>query len=495
MVGKRYILSIDIGTTNVKASIYDVVDGRLLGITSSRLNKYTPKPNWVEQDPEELWSKTLYVLKKAFEKTGIEFNQVGGLGIANQRGSIIVWDKRSGKPLYNIITWQCRRTEGIVDKLMNMKKFFKEKTGLIPSSNFSLPKILWVLENIPRLRDRLVRGDAVATTIDTFIVWRLSGGRVYVTDYTNASRTMLFNIVRLEWDSELFELARVPIDAFPGIEPSAAIHGYTSEDVFGASIPIATIIGDQQASCFGHLLVSLGDTKCTHGTGSFILTNVGEEPLFSENLLTTIAWSTRDKVVYALEGSIPATGSIIDWLVSVLGVSKSYSELEELAKKTSRSNLVFIPSPLGLGAPYWRSSIKAGFIGLDISVDKGSIVRAVYESIVFMVKRIIEEIENTINTRIKELRVDGGISRSDFLLQLHADVLEARIVRPKYLETTLLGTSYLAGLALEYYRSIGDIESLWRIDRVFEPIRENTVVYKRKYILWKNVLEKLVNSF
>lgn len=489
----RYIISIDLGTTNVKACIFDFEEGRILNVSRISIPKVIPRPEWIEQDPVTLWKSALYALKDVLNKSKISIRQVEAIGLANQRGSIVAWDKRDGKPLYNVIVWQCRRTDKIVQELaMTYKDLIKKKTGLVPSSNFSYPKIRWLFENIPKIKEGFIKGEIAIGTLDTYFLWKLSGeNKVFATDYTNASRTMLFNIWNLDWDDELLDIFGIPKEHLPEIRPSGTIHGYTDKNILGAEIPIACIIGDQQAALFGQLATLPGMVKCTYGTGSFVLMNIGNRPIITKNLITTIAWSYNKYLTYALEGSMYASGTLIEWLINNLGLASSIRELESMAR-SSGDNVFFIPAILGLGAPYWNNKIKAMFLGLNITTKKHHLVRAVYESIVFMIKRIIEEMEKDSKIKMRELRVDGGLAKSDILLQLQANILGTKVVRPQFLETTLLGSIYMVCLAMKYYKSFSELEKLWKIDKEFHP-EKNTKHFIQKYIAWKKVLETMIS--
>jgi len=487
----QHIIAIDIGTSTIKIAVFDR-KAKIKSIVKMRIPLLHPRPGWIEQDPEEIWKLTLLGIKNAINVAKIDPKSVTVLGLANQRGSIVVWDSRTGKAVHNVIVWQCRRTENIVQAIKReYEAFVKKKTGLIPSSNFSGVKIKWLIENRPKIKEKLLSGEFLVGTLDTFILWKLSNGKLYMTDYTNASRTLLFNIHNLTWDKELLDLLEIPEIPLPEPKPSCEIYGHVNLEVIKINIPVGSVIGDQQASLFGHTAFRLGSTKCTYGTGNFVLMNTGEKPVFAKNLLTTIAWGlSRSRVSYAIEGSLFTTGSAIDWLINNLGLLSSVHEIEEIMVRTPSSNGVyFVPALLGLGAPYWNPNVRGLLVGLKRSTTRFHIIRAVLESIAYATRDIIEEMEKVMKIKVKELRVDGGLSNINSLMQFQADILGVNVVRPKISETTLLGTAYLAGLAIDIWQSLSDIEKLWEVDKVFKPHMDEDV-REKLYLGWKEAVRK-----
>ncbi|MCD6510503.1 MAG: glycerol kinase GlpK [Thermoprotei archaeon] len=468
----KYVLSLDEGTTSARSIVWDY-ESNILGMGQHEFGQIYPRPGWVEHDPEEIWKAQMKAVKDALIMARVKPKDIVAIGVTNQRETTIIWDKRTGRPVYNAIVWQCRRTADIVDWLKaNYLEVIRAKTGLVPDSYFSGPKIRWLLDNVPGLREGAKSGDLLFGTVDSYIIWKLSGGRLHVIDYSNASRTMIFNIHKLEWDEELLEILRIPEEILPEPMPSSAVYGYSDPGVFGAEVPIAGDAGDQQAALFGQVCYDVGMTKCTYGTGNFVLMNIGDKPVLSrKGLLTTVAWGLREgDVTYALEGSIFITGAAIQWLRDGLGIIRTPAETEDMAKSVSDTGGVyFVPAFVGLGAPYWDQYARGLIIGVTRGTKREHVVRSVLEAIAYQTRDVVEIMEEETGHSISSLRVDGGAVRNDFLMQFQADILGKDVIRPAVLETTALGAAYLAGLAVDYWRSLDEIERLWRAERVFKP--------------------------
>ncbi|MEM2479572.1 MAG: glycerol kinase GlpK [Candidatus Bathyarchaeia archaeon] len=485
----RYILALDEGTTSARAIVFDW-SSNIVGLGQHSFLQIYPRPGWVEHNPDDIWVAQLAAIKDALRSARIEPERIAAIGVTNQRETTILWDKSTGKPVHNAIVWQCRRTAGIVDEIKrNYGDMFKDKTGLIPDSYFSGPKIKWLLDNVPELRYRALRGEILFGTVDSFLIWRLTGGRAHVIDYSNASRTMLFNIHEMRWDHELLEILDVPESILPEPKPSSQIYGYSDPGVLGASIPIAGDLGDQQAALFGQAAFEEGMAKCTYGTGSFLLVNTGCAPRKSRNLLSTVAWCIGGKVTYALEGSIFISGAAIQWLRESLGLIGDISEIEVLSSSVKGSEGVFfVPAFVGLGAPHWDQYARGLIIGLTRGTDRAHIARAVLESIAYLTRDVVEAVKEA-GVKISELRVDGGASKNNLLMQIQADILGLRIVRPRILETTSLGAAYMAGLAVGYWSNLSEISSMWRAEKIFEPAI-NEYERDRLYKVWREAVKR-----
>ncbi|WP_297477320.1 glycerol kinase GlpK [Thermococcus sp.] len=482
---EKFIMSLDEGTTSARAIIFDR-ESNILGIGQYEFPQHYPKPGWVEHNPEEIWEAQFRAIKTALERAKIEPNQIAAIGVTNQRETTIVWD-RNGKPLYNAIVWQCRRTAEMVEEIKReYGDMIRQKTGLVPDAYFSASKLKWLLDNVPGLREKAERGEFLFGTVDTFLIYRLTGE--HVTDYSNASRTMLFNIKRLDWDDELLEIFDIPRDILPEVRESSEVYGYTRRDLLGAEIPVSGDAGDQQAALFGQAGFETGMVKATYGTGSFILANTGKTVRYSNNLLTTIAWGLKGKVTYALEGSIFVTGAAVQWLRDGIKIIRHASETEELAEKLeSNEGVYFVPAFVGLGAPYWDQFARGLIIGITRGTGREHLARATLEAIAYLTRDVIEEMEKLVG--IKELRVDGGATANDFLMAFQADILNRRVVRPVVKETTALGAAYLAGLAVDYWESLEEIERLWKVEKAFEPKMDEKTRGKL-YCGWKEAVKR-----
>ena len=482
---KKFVLSLDEGTTSARAIIFDR-ESNILGIGQYEFPQHYPKPGWVEHNPEEIWEAQFRAIKTALERAKIEPNQIAAIGVTNQRETTIVWD-RKGKPLYNAIVWQCRRTAEMVEEIKReYGDMIRQKTGLVPDAYFSASKLKWLLDNVPGLREKAEKGEVLFGTVDTFLIYRLTGE--HVTDYSNASRTMLFNIKRLDWDDELLEIFGIPRDILPEVRESSEVYGYTRRDLLGAEIPVSGDAGDQQAALFGQAGFETGMVKATYGTGSFILANTGKTVRYSNNLLTTIAWGLKGKVTYALEGSIFVTGAAVQWLRDGIKIIRHASETEELAEKLeSNEGVYFVPAFVGLGAPYWDQFARGLIIGITRGTGREHLARATLEAIAYLTRDVIEEMEKLVG--IKELRVDGGATANDFLMAFQADILNRRVVRPVVKETTALGAAYLAGLAVDYWESLEEIERLWKVEKVFEP-KMDEETREKLYRGWKEAVKR-----
>ena len=478
---KKYVLALDQGTSSSRAIIFDR-EGKALSVAQKEFTQYFPKPGWVEHDPMEIWSSESSVMVECATKLGTIGDDIAAIGITNQRETTIVWDAATGKPVYNAIVWQDRRTSEYCDSLKNLglTDKIREKTGLIIDAYFSGTKIRWILENVPGAREKAQKGLLRFGTVDSWLVWNLSGGTVHVTDVTNASRTMLFNINTLSWDEDLLDLLGVPASMMPKVVSSSEIYGYTN--LLGPDIPIAGMAGDQQSALFGQMCTEPGAVKNTYGTGCFLLMNTGEKPIMSQNnLLTTIAWKIGDKVNYALEGSIFVAGSIVQWLRDGLGIIKSSSEVEALALTVKDSGGVyFVPALTGLGAPYWDQYATGGIYGITRGTKAAHIARAALEGIAFQTMDIVAAMEKDAGVPLKELKVDGGASRNNLLMQFQSDMLGAKVIRPEVTETTALGAAYLAGLAVGFWSSLDDVRSQWKAEKVFAPEAPAEEVSKAK---------------
>lgn len=469
---KQYILALDQGTSSSRAIVFDE-KGTIRSVAQKEFTQYFPKSGWVEQDPNEIWSSQAGVIAEAISKLGINGLNIAAIGITNQRETTIVWDTETDEPLCKAIVWQDRRTSEYCDQLKAEGKtdFIREKTGLIIDAYFSATKLKWILDNVPGARKRAKEGKLRFGTVDSWLIWRLTRGEVHVTDVTNASRTMLFNIHTLKWDEELLELFDIPASMLPEVKSSSEVYGHTKTTLFAHEVPIAGIAGDQQAALFGQMCVEPGAVKNTYGTGCFLLMNSGSKPIKSKNnLLTTIAWKIGDEVTYAIEGSIFVGGSVVQWLRDGLGIIKSSGEVEALASTVpDTGGVYFVPALTGLAAPYWDQYARGTIVGISRGTTAAHIARAALEGIAFQTLDIVDAMRKDAGIPLKELKVDGGASRNNLMMQFQADLLGTTVIRPMVTETTAIGAAYLAGLAVGYWSGLDEIRRQWQIDKEFKP--------------------------
>ena len=468
----KYIMALDLGTTSCRCIIFDK-NGRICSAAQKEFTQYFPQPGWVEHDAEEIWATQTGLMYEAMSKIDITINEIAGIGITNQRETTVLWDKETGRPVHKAIVWQCRRTAGYCDELkkLGMAEFFRTKTGLVLDAYFSATKLRWLLDNAAGARERAEKGELLFGTVDSWIIWKLTGGKVHVTDYSNASRTMLFNIHTLKWDEEILRVLKIPQQILPNVKPSSHVYGYTDSKLFGREVPIAGAGGDQQCALFGQTCFGRGEVKNTYGTGGFMLMNTGTAPVNSHNgLVTTIAWGVDNKVEYALEGSIFVAGAAVQWLRDELGLIRDAAESEVLAKSVPDANGCYVvPAFVGLGAPYWDQYARGAIVGLTRGVNRNHIVRATLESIAYQVNDVLMAMQEDSGMPITSLRVDGGACDNDFLMQFQADILNTSVVRPYCIETTAMGAAYLAGLAVGYWRSKEEILANHVIAAEFKP--------------------------
>jgi glycerol kinase len=466
-------MALDAGTTSNRCILFDE-KGEICSIAQKEFTQYFPKPGWVEHDANEIWSSQLGVAVEAMAKLGIGADDIAAIGITNQRETTIVWDKSTGEPVYNAIVWQCRRTSEYCDTLKDkgLTDKFREKTGLIIDAYFSGTKLKWILDNVDGVRERAEKGELLFGTVETWLIWKLTKGKAHVTDYSNASRTLLFNIKDLTWDKEILEELNIPESMLPEPKPSSYVYGYSDASFFGKEIPISGAAGDQQAALFGQTCFNPGEAKNTYGTGCFMLMNTGETPVYSKNgLVTTIAWGLDGKVNYALEGSIFVAGASIQWLRDELRIIESAADSEYMAKKVKDTNGCYVvPAFTGLGAPYWDQYARGTIVGLSRGVNKYHIIRATLESIGYQVNDVLHAMKADSGIDLAALKVDGGASANDFLMQFQSDIINAPVKRPSCVETTAMGAAYLAGLAVGYWNSKEDVIKNWAVDKIFSPI-------------------------
>ncbi len=492
MTLKKYILALDQGTTSSRCILFDR-EGSICSMAQKEFPQIYPKPGWVEHDPIDIWSSQLSVMTEAMSKIGVSGEDIAGIGITNQRETTVVWDKTTGEPVYHAIVWQCRRSADYIDKLMTdgWGNRVQERTGLIPDAYFSASKIAWILDQVPGARERARQGELLFGTIDTWLIWKLTDGAVHVTDYTNASRTMLYNIHTLEWDQEICDYFSIPMCMLPEVKPSSQIYGCAHSNFLGTEVPIAGAAGDQQAALFGQCCFEAGEMKNTYGTGCFLLMNTGEKAVTSHNgLLTTLAASADGKVCYALEGSVFVAGAAIQWLRDELGLIHTAAESEECCRRvTDTAGVYVVPAFTGLGAPYWNQRARGVITGLTRGAGKDQIVRATVESLAYQVYDLTEVMKKDSGMGFVSLKVDGGASVNDFLMQFQADILGACVHRPHCIETTALGAAYLAGLAVGFWKDTEDIQRNWSLSQKYEPIMEPS---RRVELLqgWKNAVEQ-----
>ena len=491
---KKYILALDQGTSSSRAIHFDR-NGLAISTAQHEFTQYFPSQGWVEHDPMEIWSSEAAVIAEAISKIGASGEEIAALGITNQRETTIVWDAESGRPVYNAIVWQDRRTSAFCDSLKErgLTDKIRSKTGLLIDAYFSGTKIKWILDNVPGARERARQGKLRFGTVDSFLVWQLTGGQVHVTDVSNASRTMLFNIHTLQWDSDMLSLLDIPASMMPRVCSSSQVYGCTTADIFGCSVPIAGIAGDQQAALFGQMCTTPGSVKNTYGTGCFLLMNTGSEPIVSRNnLLTTVAWKIGDTVNYALEGSIFVGGSVVQWLRDGLGIIRSSSEVEALAASVpDNGGVYFVPALTGMGAPYWDQYAKGLICGITRGTTSGHIARAALEGIAFQTMDIVAAMERDAGICLAELKVDGGASRNNLLMQLQSDLLGVDVVRPEVTETTAMGACLLAALAVGFWDSLDSVRKWWKAERTFSPSGADMQPLKDG---WKDAISRTINN-
>ena len=468
----KYIMALDAGTTSNRCILFDQ-KGQIVSLAQKEFTQRFPKPGWVEHDANEIWSTMLGVAVEAMQKAGASYEDIAAIGITNQRETTIVWDKKTGEPVYNAIVWQCRRTSEYCDSLMErgLVDRFREKTGLVIDAYFSATKLKWILDEVPGVRERAERGDLYFGTVETWLIWKMTKGKVHVTDYTNASRTMLFNIHTLKWDEDILKELNIPLCMLPEVRPSSCVYGETASTYFGGPIPIAGAAGDQQAALFGQACFTSGDSKCTYGTGAFLLMNTGEKPILSNNgLVTTIAWGLNGQVNYALEGSIFVAGAAIQWLRDQLHLIETAADSEYLAKRVPDTNGCYVvPAFTGLGAPYWDAYARGAIVGLTRGVNQNHIIRATLDSIAYEIHDVLSAMEADAGIRLSSLKVDGGASANNYLMQTQADINAAPVDRPKCVETTAAGAAYLAGLAVGFWSDQAQLRAIRQTDRIFRP--------------------------
>jgi glycerol kinase len=490
MTDKKYILALDQGTTSSRAIIFDHA-GQIISIGQKEFNQIYPKSGWVEHDPREIWSSQIAVVAEALVKADIKSADIAAIGITNQRETTIVWDRETGRPIHNAIVWQDRRTASYCDELKakGYDEKIKEKTGLLIDSYFSATKIRWILKNVEGAKKKAEEGNLLFGTVDTWLIYNLTDKEKHVTDVTNASRTMLFNINNMQWDEELLALFEIPKSMLPEVKTSSEVYGETAGKILTDKIPIAGIAGDQQAALFGQLCINPGMVKNTYGTGCFMLMNIGNKPIVSKNkLVTTVAWQIGKEVTYALEGSIFIAGAIVQWLRDGLGIIKSSEDVEALADKVKDTDGVYlVPAFAGLGAPHWDSYARGTIVGLTRGSNASHIARAALEGIAFQTVDILKAMEADAGKEIKELRVDGGATNNNLLMQFQSDILQAKVVRPKITETTAIGAAYLAGLAVGFWKNLDDLKDQWQINRTFDP--DSKMDVKKHLRNWHHAVE------
>jgi len=475
----HYILSLDQGTTSSRSMVFDK-QGNIISMAQKEFQQIFPQPGWVEHDAEEIWSTQFGTMAEAIAKANIKMKQIAAIGITNQRETTVVWERSTGKPICNAIVWQDRRTAAFCDELKaaNLGEMIKEKTGLVIDAYFSASKLKWILDQVPGAREKAENGELAFGTIDSWLVWKLTGGEVHATDVSNASRTMLLNIHTVEWDDELLKIFSVPTSILPEVKPSSKIYGVTGNIIPESHFPIAGIAGDQQAALFGQMCTQPGMVKNTYGTGCFMLMNTGTKAIASKNnLLTTIAWKIDDKIEYALEGSVFIAGAVVQWLRDGLKIIRSSNEVEELSKHATDSGGVYlVPAFAGLGAPHWNQHARGALFGLTRGSNSAHIARAALDSIAYQTYDVLKAMEADAGINIKELRVDGGATVNKGLMQFQSDILHCKVVRPRITETTALGAAYLAGLAVGYWKNVDEIQQQWQVDKTFSPQLENSRV-------------------
>ena len=466
----KYVLAIDQGTTTSRAILFNR-QGQVITLSQKTFQQYFPKPGWVEHDPNEIWYTQSLAIKEAMAKAYVTDDHIACIGIANQRETTIVWDRETGFPVYNAIVWQDRRTADYCEELKaeGYSDFIQQKTGLVIDAYFSATKVKWILDHVKGIRERAERGELCFGTVDSWLIWKLTRGTQFITDITNASRTMLFNINTMQWDQELLDLFTIPASMLPEVKSSSEVYCETSTPIFKAGIPVSGMAGDQQAALFGQLCLEEGMMKTTYGTGCFMIVNTGDKPVLSQNnLLTTIAWKLGDKVTYALEGSVFVGGAAIQWLRDGIGLIPNAPVTEQMAKSVpDNGGVYFVPALTGLGAPYWDQYARGAIIGITRGTTAAHLTRAALEGICYQVYDVLIAMENDIHAKPKEIRVDGGAIANNFLMQFQADISRCPVVRPSIIETTALGTAYLAGLAVNYWKDMDELKEQWSLDTIF----------------------------
>lgn len=482
---KKYIMAFDAGTTSSRTIIFDEF-GNIISSAQKNFAQYFPKPGYVEHDPNEIWSTQIGTAVEAMSKVGLSASDIKAIGITNQRETTVIWDKKTGEPIYNAIVWQCRRTSEFCDSLKDRgyEEFFRKKTGLVIDAYFSATKIKWILDNVEGAREKAEKDQLYFGTIDTWLIYKLSGNKLHITDYSNASRTMLFNINTLTWDDEILNLLDIPKSLLPQVKSSCQVYGLSDDKFLGGNIPIAAAIGDQQSALFGQLCFEEAEAKNTYGTGAFLLMNTGQNPIFSKNgLVTTIAWAIEDKVYYALEGSIFVAGSAIQWLRDEMHLIESSQDSEYMASKVKDTLDCFVvPAFTGLGAPYWDQYARGTIVGITRGTNKYHIIRATLESIAFLSYDVLNAMEEDCKFKLKKLKVDGGASNNNFLMQFQSDIIGVDVERPSIVETTAKGAAFLAGLSVKIYKNMEDLKKKTNSYKVFKPqmdkIKRNELVYR-----------------
>ena len=489
----KYVMALDQGTTSSRCIIYDK-KGNMMSVAQKEFTQIYPKDGWVEHDAMEIWSTQMGVAQEALLKIGCTYKDIEAIGITNQRETTIVWDKDTGLPICNAIVWQCRRTAKYCDRLLSSGygEMIHRKTGLLIDAYFSGTKLKWILDNVVGAREKAEEGKLLFGTVETWLIWKMTGGKVHVTDYSNASRTMMFNINTLTWDEDILKLLEIPASMLPVPVPSSCVYGETDPTIFGGPIKIGGAAGDQQAALFGQTCFDVGEGKSTYGTGSFLLVNTGEKPVFSKNgLVTTIAWGLDGKVNYALEGSVFVCGAAIQWLRDEINILEKSSDSEAMAMAVEDScGLIVVPAFVGLGAPYWDPYARGAVMGITRGANKNHLVRATLESLAYQTRDLIDAMTDDLGTRITSLKVDGGACSNNFLMQFQSDILNCTVKRPVCVETTSLGAAYLAGLAVGYWENKEDVVHNWQTDRIFEPSMEDE---KREELLkeWKKAVSRV----
>lgn len=491
----KYILALDQGTTSSRALLFDH-NGEIKSVAQKEFRQIFPKTGWVEHDPVEIWSSQVAVATEAMSKLGINGTYVQGIGITNQRETTIVWDRKSGNPVYNAIVWQDRRTSSYCDELKQkgLSEKIRNKTGLVIDAYFSGTKIKWILDNVQGAREKAEKGELAFGTVDSWLIWKLTQGRTHITDVTNASRTMLYNINNLNWDDDMLEMMNIPRSMMPDVKSSSEVYDHTNTTFFASKVPIAGIAGDQQAALFGQLCTEEGMVKNTYGTGCFILKNTGEKPFFSKNnLVTTIAWQINGKTTYALEGSIFIAGAVVQWLRDGLGIIQSSSEVEKLASEVPDSgDLFFVPAFTGMGAPHWDQYARGLMMGISRGTTRAHIARAALEGIAFQTMDVLKVMKLDTGMQIKEMRVDGGASANNLLMQFQSDIIQTSVERPKIIETTALGAAYLAGLATGFWKDTNDLKKQWQLDKRFNPAMDEAQV-NNLASKWEDAVQRAKN--